>query len=385
MSNTATPDSTLIPADQDAPAITTQPSSAPTPNAVIAVPEGRPPEVQRAVDRLARIAGEALPPELAYLAQGAFGAALEQAVDYAKRSVSPRTEKSYQDYWTAFQTWCVGHGAPYLPAPPAVVAAYLAHRATTLGRSGLRVLLAAIAFHHRRAGHLWTPGDPVIATVMRGILRAQRRPVRPAAAITSDEIRRLLSVCDTEAEGAAGLAAMRDRALLLTCFAGGLRRSELVALDHEHLRFTDDGLVLRIVHSKRDQEGEGADVGLSRGMALKTCPVRSMEAWLRRAGIQYGPVFPRLTSGGRIEGRLTGHGVWQILRRRAAEAGLTVDEGERLSPHGLRAGFITEAYLNGALDEQVMAHARQKAISTTRRYRQRAKTVAASPTKLLNL
>ena len=62
---------------------------------------------------------------------------------------------------------------------------------------------------------------------------------------------------------------MRDRALLLTCFADGLRRSELVALDRE-----------------------AADVGLSRGVALKTCPVRSKEAWLRRAGIQYGPVFP---------------------------------------------------------------------------------------------
>jgi hypothetical protein len=32
-----------------------------------------------------------------------------------------------------------------------------------------------------------------------------------------------------------------------------------------------------------------------------------------------------------------------------------------------------------------MAHARQKSIETTRRYRNRAKTVAASPTKLLDL
>ena len=59
--------------------------------------------------------------------------------------------------------------------------------------------------------------------------------------------------------------------------------------------------------------------------------------------------------------------------------------GERLSPHGLRAGCITEAYLHGALDEQVMAHARQTDITTTRGYRRRAKTIAASPTKLLDL
>ncbi|HEX3913259.1 MAG TPA: hypothetical protein VHW71_07115, partial [Steroidobacteraceae bacterium] len=66
-------------------------------------------------------------------------------------------------------------------------------------------------------------------------------------------------------------------------------------------------------------------------------------------------------------------------------AGLEIPEGERLSPHGMRAGFITEAYLNGALDEQVMAHARQKDVNTTRRYRKRAKTVAASPTRFLDL
>jgi hypothetical protein len=33
-----------------------------------------------------------------------------------------------------------------------------------------------------------------------------------------------------------------------------------------------------------------------------------------------------------------------------------VHGSERLSPHGLRAGFVTEAYLAGARDEQVMDH-----------------------------
>lgn len=326
-----------------------------------------------------RIAGEALPPSLAHLAEGPLAEALMKAVAYAQRSVAPATEKTYLNDWVTFRTWCTDRGAPYLPAPPAIVAAYLADRAATLGRSGLRLILAAIAFHHRRAGHPWSSSEPVIATVMRGILRQQQRPVRPAAALTSAEIRRLLTTCDDD------LAGLRDRALLLTCFAGGLRRSELVALDREDLRFTADGLVLRIRRSKGDQEGEGADVGIARGTRPGTCPVRAMETWLRRAGIEYGAVFPRLTAAGTIEGRLTGNGVWKILRRRAARAELVVDDTERLSPHGMRAGFITEAYLNGALDEQVMAHARQKDVNTTRRYRKRAKTIAASPTRLLDL
>ncbi|HTW27947.1 MAG TPA: tyrosine-type recombinase/integrase [Acetobacteraceae bacterium] len=328
---------------------------------------------------------EALPPELAHLADGAFGAALDRAIEYAHRALSPTTEKIYADDWSAFRAWCHGHGAPALPAPPAVVAAYLAERAATLGRSGLRLILAAIGHYHRRAGQPWSAVDPVIRAVMHGILRAQRRPVRPAAALTSVEIRRLLAVCDDAAPGAVGLSASRDRALLLVGFAGALRRGELVALDREDLRFTKDGLVLRIRRSKRDQEGEGAEVGIVRGRHPATCPVRALEAWLRRGRIAYGPVFRRLTAAGTVEDRLTGNGVWKILRRRAAQAGLTVDDGERLSPHGLRAGCITEAYLQGALDEQAAAHARQSSLATTRAYRRRAKVVAASPSRLLDL
>ena len=246
-------------------------------------------------------------------------------------------------------------------------------------------MLAAIADHHRRAGLLWSAADPVIATVMRGILRAQKRPVRPAAALTSAEIKQLLASCDDGLIGRAALPGLRDRALLLTCFAGGLRRSELVALDREDLTFMKDGLALRIRHSKSDQEGEGASVLIARGLQAATCPVRAMELWLQRARIDYGAVFRRVTAAGTIEARLTGNGVWKILRRRAQQAGLAIPDGERLSPHGMRAGFITEAYLNGALDEQVMAHARQTDVNTTRRYRKRAKTVAASPTRFLDL
>jgi integrase len=334
------------------------------------------------------LVGAALPAALAHLADGALGDALSKAIAFAQRSVSPATEKIYDDDWRAFRAWCQAHGAPALPAPPAIVAAYLAERAATLGRSGLRLILAAIAFQHRRAGHLWTARDPVIATVMRGILRAQQRPERPAAALTSAELRQLLAPIGDDPTGLAGpatLAALRDRALLLTGLAGALRRSELVALDVEDVRFRNAAMVLRLRRSKGDQEGEGADVVIPRGAHPETCPARAMEAWLRRSGIAYGAVFRRITAPGTIEARLTGNGVWKILRRRASAAGLTVDDTERLSPHGLRAGFITEAYLHGALDEQVQQHARQKSIATTRRYRQRAKVVAASPARLLDL
>ena len=335
--------------------------------------------------RAVQAARDALPPELAHLADGLIAEALADAVSLAQGTLSATTEKVYAHDWAAFVTWCAACQAPPLPAHPAVVAACLAHRSSKLGRSGLRLVLAAVAHHHRRAGHAWSSADPTVATVMRGILRRQRIAVRPAAALGTAEICKLLATCGEDGGDRKSLPGLRDRALLLTAFAGGLRRSELVSLDVPDLRFAGGGLVLRIRHSKTDQEGQGAEVGIIPGRQDDSCPVRALQAWLRRADLAQGAVYRGLSAQGTLRGRLTGNGVWKILRRRAALAGLVVPDRERLSQHGFRAGFITEDYLNGALDEQVMAHARQRDISVTRGYRRRAKVVTASPARLLDL
>jgi integrase len=114
--------------------------------------------------------------------------------------------------------------------------------------------------------------------------------------------------------------------------------------------------------------------------------VRALEAWLEASQCAYGPVFRKIDCWGVLETRaLHPDAVRQILRKRAAAAGLTVPSTERLSPHGLRAGFVTEAYCAGARDEQIMNHTRHHDLKTMRRYVHRAKLVAESPVKLLGL
>jgi hypothetical protein len=64
---------------------------------------------------------------------------------------------------------------------------------------------------------------------------------------------------------------------------------------------------------------------------------------------------------------------------------LKVDAGERLSPHGMRAGFITEAYLQRgagrAGDGACPAEKRRDDTALS----QPGETIAGSPTKLLDL
>lgn len=337
------------------------------------------------VKRLAR----AQPPsaELQALLNGPLREAVTAAADYAGDAICDATRSAYLRDWAEFSAWCRTNGAdPHdLPVNPVLVAAWLATLAASHGRSALGRRVAAIAYHHRRRGVVFTAAHPVIRETLSGISRAHPRPVRPAAALTSVEIKKLIATCPSDLAGPAGLAALRDRALLLVGFAGAFRRSELVAIDHAHLRFDATGVTIRIPRSKRDQEGKGADVTLPRMRGEDSCPVRALETWLSRAKIRRGPVFRGITRHGTIEDRLSPGGVRLILLRRAALAKLTVHPSERLSPHGLRAGLITEAYLAGAPDEQVAAHTRHGDLATMRGYRRRARITADNPARLLDL
>ena len=66
-------------------------------------------------------------------------------------------------------------------------------------------------------------------------------------------------------------------------------------------------------------------------------------------------------------------------------AGLGSDGFERLSPHALRSGFITEAYNKGVRDEDIMRHTRHRDLRTMRGYVQRAGLVRESPAAKLDL
>jgi integrase len=337
------------------------------------------------IARLARLEPDAAALQL--LQTGPLAAAIDAAASYARDAIAPATLAAYETDWQVFAAWCGEHAvdARDLPINPVVVAAYLAGLAPTHGGSALRRRVAAIAHHHRRRGFAFVASHPVIRETMSGIGRAHGKPVRPAAALTSVEIKRLIETC------AGDLRGLRDRALFLVGFAGAFRRSELVGIDDRHLRFEADCVIIHLPRSKTDQDGKGADVTVPRmrdavtGAPSVTCPVRALEAWLRGAKIRRGPVFRSISVHGRLGDRLSARGVYVVLQHRAALAKLTVHESERLSPHGLRAGLITEAYLAGAPDEQVAAHTRHGDLGTMRGYRRRARITGDNPVRLVNL
>lgn len=307
--------------------------------------------------------------------------AMDEAVRFSRDALSDNTRLAYASDWQDFTTWCITAGLAALPAMPETVAAYLAVQARTCAVATLRRRLVSISKAHRIAGHtdFWA-AHPVISETLRGITRTRGRPQRRAAALTTPEIRRLVAGCGTD------LAGLRDRTLILIGYAAALRRSELVAIDVEHLKFDVQGLRLHIPRSKGDQAGEGEELGIPRGQRRDTCPVRAIEAWMVASEAKYGPLFRKVNRWGGLEpGRLHPSGVRQILLRRAEQAGIAGTALEPISPHGLRAGFVTQAYKAGLRDEEIMQHSRHRDLRTMRRYVRRAKLLEDSPAKRLDL
>jgi len=307
-------------------------------------------------------------------------AALAQAHVFARRAAAPATLRAYKADWAHYAAWCAQAGFVPVPAETATVGAYLASLADTHAPTTIRRRLSAIGKMHRFNDLPWNPAHRDIQEPLRGVLRQRGRPVRKAAALTLAILRRLLATCDASARG------RRDRALLLFGFAGALRRSELVSLRVEDVSLMAGGLQLRILRSKTDPAGQGAEVGLPRGKHAETCPARAFEAWQAVARRKAGPLFRRIGSGGRIgEAALHPDAVRRILAQRARMAGIELDGVERLSAHALRVGFITEAYGKGVRDEDIMRHTRHRALRTMRGYVQRAGLVTESPAGLLDL
>ena len=211
-------------------------------------------------------------------------AALAAAIDFAGQALAPATLRAYRADWQHFCAWCRTAGWAALPAAPATVAAYLASLAKTHTSSALVRRLAALSRAHRLARLPWPAADPAIRNTLRGIQRKFGRPVRQAAALATEEVRSLVATCANTPVG------QRDRALLLLGYAGALRRSELVAIDTSTSPSTSTVSGCRSARQGRPGE-QGVSIGIPRGGAPDTCPVRALEAGRKSPNASMGRCF----------------------------------------------------------------------------------------------
>ena len=210
-----------------------------------------------------------------------------------------------------------------------------------------RALVAVRSFHRFCADEELVPQDPAQD------VRAPKVPAGIPKALTEAQVEALLAAVTGDTP-----TASRDRAILETLYAAGLRISELVGLDRPDLDL-DDGLVR--VFGKGGKE-RVVPIGRPARAALHDYLTHGRPALVRSGRAALGAhdaVF--LNARG---GRLTRQGCWGIVRALATSIGLE----DRISPHVLRHSCATHLLDHGAdlrVVQEVLGHA---SLSTTQVY-----------------
>jgi integrase len=219
-----------------------------------------------------------------------------------------------------------------------MVAEYLAAHADVLAVPTLIRRLATISKTHALRGHENPTNSNLVRTVMRGIRRTHGHQPHQKAAVLTEQIIAMVENIGTRPKD------LRDRALLLIGFAGGFRRSELVALKCTDIEWAAKGVIINLRRSKCDQEGIGRQVVIPCGHGT-CCPVRALDNWLSTAGIEAGSLFRAVNRHSHIAQKaLSPEAVALVIKARAKAAGM---DPRRYSGHSLRAGLATSAAAAG--------------------------------------
>ena len=167
----------------------------------------------------------------------------ERAREYVEASSASNTRKAYASDWKHFSAWCRRSSLAPLPPHPQTVGLYITACASGTAERGMKAnavstierRLSSLSWSYAQRGLVLDRKDRHIATVMAGIRNSHARPPVQKEAVMADDIIAMLETLDRGT-----LRGMRDRAMLLIGYAGGLRRSEIVGLDLKAHQ-TEDG------------------------------------------------------------------------------------------------------------------------------------------------
>ncbi|MDP2882426.1 MAG: site-specific tyrosine recombinase XerD [Azonexus sp.] len=266
------------------------------------------------------------------------------------------TLDSYRSDLGRLALWLASNAhEPLLDLRETTLTGFIAHLSRhTRASSQARYLSTLRRFYRWQLGRGRIVADPTLK------LANPSRPSRLPKIMSEKQVEALLDAPDLDTP-----LGLRDRAMLETIYATGLRVSELVGLRQHEVSLADG--VLRAL-------GKGSKERL---VPLGQLAIEWIQRYLNEArpdilnGQQSDDLF--VTARG---GAMTRQAFWQLIKRYALIAGIAP---EKLSPHVLRHAFATHLLNHGAdlrVVQLLLGHAD---ISTTQIYthvaRERLKTL----------
>jgi site-specific recombinase XerD len=278
--------------------------------------------------------------------------AFAEARRLMEESRAQSTRRRYEKDWAMYVRWVARTypAQPSLPARPALIGLYIGVlRTQGLAKQTILGRLAAIAYAHELTGEPSPLKTGDLYRQIRGLRRQVEKPRQAREAIVREDATLMLERWSAPSS----LGEIRDRAIFTLTWCSALRRSNIAALQCDDVKLLTDPidgqryLEIFVVKSKTDQEGRGRRVIVTQlpgGHPL--CAVRALEAWLRAARIESGPLFrafaldPNPKTRALTSNAIDGRDVTRAVKRIAASAGI---DPTKFAAHSLRRGFVTSA------------------------------------------
>jgi site-specific recombinase XerD len=187
-----------------------------------------------------------------------------------------------------------------------------------------------------------------------------KSPSRQVEFLDHDELQRLFDAVDEEKEE---ILRLRDKAILLTLFATGLRVSELCALKKEQINFKRNEFTVRGKGDKLRLAFLSADANIALQKYFKARQDNSKFLFIahKQIGLK---VEKEIASHGKDAAGLTPRSMQRIIKKYSLIAGITKD----ITPHTLRHSFATDLLQNGADIRSVQSLLGHASITTTQIY-----------------
>ena len=269
-----------------------------------------------------------------------------------KNSKSVNTLRAYESDYKDFTLFCTKNNFSSIPTEPKILSLYLTHLSKTSKFSTLKRRIASISVVHQLKGYYLDTKHPVIRENLLGIKRRIGSNQKAKKPILINDLRKIVDVI-TKLK-MKEIKKTRDKALILIGFAGGFRRSELVAIENEDIEFVREGVKIFVKRSKTDQSGEGMIKAIPSFDNAFYCPVLHLQDWIAKGKTKKGKIFS-----------ISDKSVALIIKRYANLAGL---DGNKYAGHSLRSGFATSTAESGAEERNIMAMTGHKTTQMVRRY-----------------
>ena len=275
----------------------------------------------------------------------ALDGALDDYIQHLRveRGLSAHTVDAYAHDLGRFVAWLDDEGAALEQVDETRVAAHL----VTLSQAGLSARTQARALSSIRGFFRFLVQERRQALDPTELLEGPRLLRKLPDLLNRDEVVRLL-----EAPSGTKPNRIRDRAMLHTMYAAGLRVTELTELDLGDLNL-EDGFISALGKGNKRRI---VPIGAHARAALVEYLAAVRPKWARPAS---RACF--LTARGKA---MTRQGFWKLVKRYAIVAGIT----KPISPHKLRHSFATHLLDGGADLRSVQTMLGHADISTTQIY-----------------